>query len=142
MKLLAEDFEFVDALHEARVLALESCVAALPENSRNLLDKRYRDANSLQQVAVSQETTPNALYKTYSGSGRDCGSVSTSRSRRGVMSDLSSGRSGPDGRRFLADEAEFAELEGLMEEDRESRILYLKTQQIHQDLESQRGVGR
>jgi RNA polymerase sigma-70 factor (ECF subfamily) len=64
MKLLAEDFEFVDALHEARVLALESCVAALPENSRNLLDKRYRDANSLQQVAVSQETTPNALYKT------------------------------------------------------------------------------
>ena len=41
----------------------------------------------------------------------------------------------------LADEAEFAELEGLMEEDRESRILYLKTQQIHQDLERQVSPG-
>ena len=42
----------------------------------------------------------------------------------------------------LADEAEFAELEGLMEEDRESRILYLKTQQIHQDLERKSARGR
>ena len=41
----------------------------------------------------------------------------------------------------LADEAEFAELEGLMEEDRESRILYLKTQQIHQDLERKSARG-
>jgi RNA polymerase sigma-70 factor (ECF subfamily) len=64
MELLGEDFEFVDAHHDARILALESCVAALPENSRTLLDERYRDANSLQEVAVSQGTTPNALYKT------------------------------------------------------------------------------
>ena len=41
----------------------------------------------------------------------------------------------------LADEAEFAELEGLMEEDRESRILYLKTQQLHQDLERKSARG-
>ena len=41
----------------------------------------------------------------------------------------------------LVEEAEFAELEGLMKEDRESRILYLKTQQIHQDLERKSARG-
>ena len=41
----------------------------------------------------------------------------------------------------FVEEAEFAELEGLMKEDRESRILYLKTQQIHQDLERKSARG-
>ena len=72
----AEDFEFVDALHEARVLALK-VAAALPVNSRNLLDRRYRDANSLQQVAVTKKPRQMRCTRPYSGSGRDCGSVST-----------------------------------------------------------------
>lgn len=64
MELLAEDWEGVEVQHEARILALESCVEALPDNTRRLLDDRYREANSLQEVAARQDTTPNALYKT------------------------------------------------------------------------------
>ncbi len=64
IELIAEDWEIVEAQHDARILALESCVEELPENSRRLLNDRYRDANSLQDVAARMETTPNALYKT------------------------------------------------------------------------------
>ena len=64
IELLAEDWERVDAQHDARILALETCVEALPEDSRRLLNDRYRDANSLQDVATREGTTPNALYKT------------------------------------------------------------------------------
>lgn len=64
VELLAEDWERVDAQHDARILALEFCVEGLPENSRRLLSDRYRDANSLQEVAARHGTTPNALYKT------------------------------------------------------------------------------
>lgn len=64
IELLAEDWELVEAQHDARILALEACVEKLPENSRRLLNDRYRDANSLQDVAARQGTTPNALYKT------------------------------------------------------------------------------
>ena len=69
MKLLAEDFEFVDALHEARVLALESCVAALPENSRNLLDKRYRDANRAPDV-FDKRGFRNHVYDRFNGDAK------------------------------------------------------------------------
>jgi RNA polymerase sigma-70 factor (ECF subfamily) len=64
IELLAEDWDLVDAQHDARILALESCVDALPEKPRRLLDARYRDANSLQDVAAQEGTTANALYKT------------------------------------------------------------------------------
>ena len=64
IELLAEDWERVDAQHDARILALETCVEALPDDSRRLLNDRYRDANSLQDVATREGTTPNALYKT------------------------------------------------------------------------------
>ena len=63
IELLAEDWDRVNAQHDARIVALESCVDALPENTRRLLNDRYRDANSLQEVAARQGTTPNALYK-------------------------------------------------------------------------------
>ncbi|PHR86716.1 MAG: RNA polymerase subunit sigma-70 [Blastopirellula sp.] len=64
VELLAEDWDRVDSQHDARILALECCFEALPENSRRLLNDRYRDANSLQEVAAQEGTTPNALYKT------------------------------------------------------------------------------
>ena len=63
VELLADDWGRVDAQHDARILALESCVEALPEKSRCLLNERYQDANSLQDVATREGTTPNALYK-------------------------------------------------------------------------------
>jgi len=64
VELLADDWGRVEAQHDARILALESCVEALPEKSRCLLHERYQDANSLQDVAAREGTTPNALYKT------------------------------------------------------------------------------
>ena len=64
IELLAEDWERVDAHHDARILALESCVETLPEKSRRLLNERYQNANSLQDLAARERTTPNALYKT------------------------------------------------------------------------------
>ena len=64
VELLAQDWDQVNQQHEARILALESCVEALPEKSRHLLNDRYSDANSLQQVAAQEGTTANALYKT------------------------------------------------------------------------------
>jgi RNA polymerase sigma-70 factor (ECF subfamily) len=64
VELLADDWGRVDAQHDARILALESCVEAVPEKSRCLLNERYQDANSLQDVAAREGTTPNALYKT------------------------------------------------------------------------------
>ena len=75
MELLAEDWEEVEAQHEARILALESCVSKLPENNRRLLDARYKDADTLQVMAEREGTTPNALYKTLQrvrASLRDC----------------------------------------------------------------------
>ena len=38
IELLAEDWELVEEEHDARILALESCVKTLPENSRRLLN--------------------------------------------------------------------------------------------------------
>ena len=64
IELLAEEWELVEAQHDERILALEGCVRTLPESSRRLLNDRYRDANSLQEVAEREGTTPNALYKT------------------------------------------------------------------------------
>ena len=64
VELLAEDWERVDAQHDARSLALESCVEALPAKSRRLLNDRYRDANSLAGVAEREGRTPNSIYKT------------------------------------------------------------------------------
>lgn len=64
VELLAADWDTVESQHDARILALEQCVEELPENSRSLLNDRYRDANSLQDVAARDGTTPNALYKT------------------------------------------------------------------------------
>ena len=64
VELLAEEWELVESQHDARILALECCVEELPADSRRLLNDRYRDANSLQEVAARTGTTPNALYKT------------------------------------------------------------------------------
>ncbi|MEM7231777.1 MAG: sigma-70 family RNA polymerase sigma factor, partial [Planctomycetota bacterium] len=63
VELLAAEWELVDAQHDARILALELCVEALPEKSRRLLKDRYGDADSLNELAVRTGTTPNALYK-------------------------------------------------------------------------------
>ena len=64
VELLAKDWDRIDAQRDARILALESCVEALPEKSRHLLHERYEGAGSLQDLAAREEATPNALYKT------------------------------------------------------------------------------
>lgn len=64
VELLAEDWDQVEAQHDSRLRALEFCMETLPENSRQLLNDRYSDPNSLKEVAAQRGTTPNALYKT------------------------------------------------------------------------------
>ena len=64
VELLAKDWDRIDAQRDARILALESCVEALPAKSQNLLHERYQGAGSLQDLAIRVGTTPNSLYKT------------------------------------------------------------------------------
>lgn len=64
VELLAEDWEQVEGQHDSRLRALEFCMETLPENSRQLLNDRYNDPNSLKDLAAQGGTTANALYKT------------------------------------------------------------------------------
>lgn len=64
LETIEEHWERIDAQHDVRIQALESCMKSMPENNRRLLNERYRKNNNLHTVAAQENTTPNALYKT------------------------------------------------------------------------------
>jgi RNA polymerase sigma-70 factor (ECF subfamily) len=49
-----------------RTEALEACLAELPEKSSQLLDLRYRESLSAQEIAARTGKSPDAIYQTLS----------------------------------------------------------------------------
>ncbi len=64
VELLAAEWVALDSERDARAIALEACVEALPADSRRLLEDRYSTGESLKETAQRTGVTPNSLYKT------------------------------------------------------------------------------
>src|SRR5687768_9000539 len=60
--------EFVDNsdLYEARTVALQSCLEQLDERDRKIIEARYRDGVTIQEVAEELRRPVSTLYKTVS----------------------------------------------------------------------------
>jgi RNA polymerase sigma-70 factor (ECF subfamily) len=58
---LAEDFVRRDMDHDRRLEALEDCVGKLPGPRRQILDRRYRHGESVDQIARRLRKAPNVV---------------------------------------------------------------------------------
>jgi RNA polymerase sigma-70 factor, ECF subfamily len=63
---LLDAYERTETDHSARALALERCLEALPEKSRQLLALRYEQSLKLGQIAERLRTTADAVHKALS----------------------------------------------------------------------------
>jgi len=63
MEGLADEWREMEPERDLRTLALEQCVARLPDADRRLLADRYDSGDTLKELAARSGRTPNALYK-------------------------------------------------------------------------------
>ena len=63
IELLAEDWDKRELEREAQNFALKRCVEKLPDNDRDVLDKRYNSNATLKEIAAALNQTPNSFYK-------------------------------------------------------------------------------
>lgn len=65
LQALAHDYESRHIEFDERGEALSRCVGKLPEPARLLLDQRYHQGRTVQEIAARTRRKPNTLYKTF-----------------------------------------------------------------------------